>query len=55
MDEFVVSGYCRQQDATRMVLCEEEAGGLQTDCCFPDCAYASECPIAAEIRARAED
>lgn len=55
MDECVVSGYCRQMDATRMVLCERCAGTLEADCAYPDCPYTAECQVATEIRKRQEE
>lgn len=48
MEEFV-SGYCRVLDAARTVLVDLEEGFA--DCCYPDCAYAGECPIAAKLAA----
>ncbi len=52
--EFIFSGYCRQLDQARTVLCEfSESDGLRlllsADCRYPDCRFLSECPIAAEI------
>lgn len=57
MDEAFYSGYCRQLDQTRMVLAEFRMDGnvLQldhTDCCYPDCKFASECTIAQAIKAQ---
>ena len=30
--EELISGYCRTQDAARMVLCEEDGGVWEADC-----------------------
>jgi len=53
-DERIVSGFCRRLDQSRRVLCEyEQIGGRWavsgTDCLYPDCPFASECPLAAEF------
>lgn len=50
--EFVVTGYCRQLDQQRMVLCEAEGGAWAADCAYPACPYAAECPVAAALKAR---
>ena len=44
------SGYCRQLDASRMVEVILEDGEIsEVDCCYGDCIYQSNCPIAKEI------
>ena len=44
------SGYCRQLDASRMVEAVLEDGKLsEIDCCYGNCVYQSNCPIAKEI------
>lgn len=44
------SGYCRQLDAARTVeVILEEGKVTETDCCYGDCIYQSNCPIAKEI------
>lgn len=48
--ETFVSGYCRQLDASRMVELILEDGRLsEADCCYGNCLYQSNCPIAKEI------
>lgn len=48
--EAFVSGYCRQLDASRMVELILEDGRLsEADCCYGNCLYQSNCPIAKEI------
>ena len=48
--ETFVSGYCRQLDASRMVELILESGKLsEADCCYGNCLYQSNCPIAKEI------
>ncbi len=51
MEESCFSGYCRQIDAARTVFCEYELrDGIrflaETDCLWPACEHAAECPIA---------
>ena len=48
--EKFVSGYCRQLDASRMVEVIVEDGAVtEVDCCYGNCVYQSNCPIAKEI------
>ena len=48
--EKFLSGYCRQLDASRMVEVILEDGEItEVDCCYGNCAYQSDCPIAKEI------
>ncbi|MGN0977412.1 MAG: hypothetical protein ACI4PH_05090 [Faecousia sp.] len=48
--EAFISGYCRQLDASRMVELLLEDGRLsEADCCYGNCLYQSNCPIAKEI------
>lgn len=53
-DERIVSGYCRQIDQCRMVLCEyaQKNGKWRlcaTDCRFPECVFSDSCPLAQEF------
>ena len=49
--EVFLSGYCRMLDQSRMVAAVTQDGTLmETDCAFPDCSYAPNCPIAEKIR-----
>ena len=44
------SGYCRQLDASRMVEVILEDGKIsEIDCCYGNCVYESNCPIAKEV------
>ena len=48
--EKFLSGYCRVLDCSRMVAVVLENGALvESDCAYPDCPYATNCPIAAKI------
>ena len=48
--EKFVSGYCRQLDASRMVEVILENGEItEIDCCYGNCVYQSNCPVAKEI------
>ena len=49
--EKIVSGYCRAQDAARIVLCEEDRGCWEADCDYDrGCAYRDVCEIGKQIR-----
>ena len=44
------SGYCRQLDAARTVEVIAEDGEItEVDCCYGNCIYEGNCPIAKEI------
>ena len=48
--EKIISGYCRQLDASRMVEVVVEAGTVpEVDCCYGNCVYQGSCLIAKEI------
>ena len=48
--EKFVSGYCRQLDASRMVEVILEDGKVsEIDCCYGNCVYQGNCPVAKEI------
>ena len=48
--EKIVSGYCRQLDAARIVEVILEDGEItEVDCCYGNCLYQVSCPIAKEI------
>ena len=48
--EKFVSGYCRVLDASRMVEVILENGAItEADCCYGNCIYQPNCPIAKEI------
>ena len=48
--EKIVSGYCRQLDASRMVEVVAENGEIsEVDCCYGSCVYQGSCLIAKEI------
>ena len=49
MEKFL-SGYCRQLDCSRMVAVVLEDGEVtEVDCCYGNCVYQPNCPIAKEI------
>ena len=48
--EKFVSGYCRQLDAARVVEVIAEDGRVtEVDCCYGNCDYQANCPIAKEF------
>ena len=48
--EKFVSGYCRVLDASRMVEVILENGEItEVDCCYGNCVYQGNCPVAKEI------
>lgn len=48
--EYFFSGYCRQQDQSRMVTLVTEGGTLtEVDCSYETCVYAQGCPIGKQI------
>ena len=48
--EKFVSGYCKQLDASRMVeVILEDGEIMEVDCCYGNCIYQANCPIAKEI------
>ena len=50
-EEYILSGYCRVLDSSRMVTLETDGQKMTgVDCCYGSCAYESVCKIAAEIR-----
>ena len=49
-EEKYLTGYCRQLDNARMVEVILEDGEItEVDCCYGNCVYQSNCPIAKEI------
>ena len=49
-EEKYLTGYCRQLDNARMVEVILENGEItEVDCCYGNCVYQSNCPIAKEI------
>ena len=49
-EEKYLTGYCRQLDNARMVEVILENGKItEVGCCYGNCAYQSNCPIAKEI------
>ena len=44
------TGYCRQLDSARTVEVIAEDGEItEVDCCYGNCVYETNCPIAKEI------
>ena len=49
-EEKFIGGYCRVLDCSRMVEVILENGKVsEADCCYGDCIYQPNCPIAKEI------
>lgn len=48
--EWILSGYCRNQDQTRTVLLERVDGLWDCDCSFPSCIFRNTCVLAGQIR-----
>ncbi len=54
--EYFFTGYCRTNDASRMVEVVEENGKLlEVDCCYESCPYTGNCTIAQSIREITEE
>ena len=50
MTEHFLSGYCRQLDGSRMVELVIENGQIdEIDCCYGECTFQSNCPIAKSV------
>ena len=48
--EVFLSGYCRQLDGARTVEVILEDGEItEIDCCYGNCLYQANCPIAKEV------
>ena len=48
--EAFFSGYCRQLDGSRMVEVIAEDGEItEVDCCYGNCLYQKNCPIAKKL------
>lgn len=53
--ELFLSGYCKALDRSRMVCVILEDGSIsETDCAYPNCPHAPNCPIGEKIREAAE-
>ncbi|MBR4289195.1 MAG: hypothetical protein IKT52_00960 [Oscillospiraceae bacterium] len=49
-EEKFFSGYCRMLDCSRLVEVVLVNGAVEeADCCYGNCVYQSNCPIAKEI------
>lgn len=54
-EEFFFTGYCRQQDGSRMVaVAIEDKTVTEVDCCYGGCVYEPNCTIAQQIREKCE-
>ncbi len=53
--EWILSGYCRNQDQSRTVMVEQEGSQWYYDCDYPDCPYCGDCTIASQIKAIQEE
>ena len=50
-EEYILSGYCRTLDQSRMVTVETDGRQiLDVDCCYGSCPYEPSCTIAQKIR-----
>lgn len=49
-EEYWISGYCRCTDQARTVFMEWTGQNWEADCCYPDCAFQGECPVAARLQ-----
>ena len=50
--EKFLSGYCKQLDGSRMVeVVLEDSEIAEIDCCYGNCVYQPNCPIAKEVDA----
>ncbi len=48
--EKFISGYCKQLDNARMVeVVLEDDEIAEVDCCYGNCLYQANCPVAKEI------
>ena len=48
--EKILTGYCRQLDASRIVEVILEDGEItEVDCCYGSCIHEGACPIAREL------
>lgn len=49
-EEKMITGYCRTQDQSRMVLVEYRGRELlDVDCLYPDCPFRGSCQVAKAI------
>jgi len=48
--EWYISGFCRQQNGTRVVMVEEDEGDWDIGCDFIRCAHCESCKIALDIK-----
>lgn len=54
-EEYILSGYCRTLDQSRMVTVETDGCKLlDVDCCYGSCPYEPNCTVAQKIRALSE-
>ena len=49
-EEYILCGYCRTLDQSRMVTVEIENGEMDVDCSYGSCPYEANCTIAEKIR-----
>ena len=48
-EEYILTGYCRTQDQSRMVTVEVEKGEIFVDCSYGNCPYEKNCSIAKAV------
>ena len=48
--EWIISGYCRNQDQARTVLLEQENGEFDWDCEYSACSFAASCTVGKQIQ-----
>lgn len=55
-EEFMVSGYCRVLDGSRVLVCElTGAGETDTGCKYPNCDFAASCTLVKSALERGEE
>ena len=48
--EWIISGYCRNQDQARTVLLELDGTDFDWDCEYSSCTFAASCTIGRQIQ-----
>ncbi len=48
--EWIISGYCRNQDQARTVLLERSGTDFDWDCEYASCTFANSCTVGRQIQ-----